>query len=73
MDSPSPRDLLVEIKSHTGLSEVALAKLLDVSQPTVNRILTSQPGCSSKSLMAIQHAHREMKSGKLPAAEQVAA
>ncbi|MFK4444663.1 DNA-binding transcriptional regulator YdaS (Cro superfamily) [Caballeronia udeis] len=73
MDNQTPSDLLVEIKTHTQLSEVALAALLGISQPTVNRILKNQPGCSSKSLMAIQRAHADMKSGKLRPAEQPAA
>lgn len=73
MDNQTPSDLLIEIKSRTQLSEVALAALLGISQPTVNRILKNQPGCSSKSLMAIQRAHADLKSGKLKAAEQAAA
>lgn len=70
--TPTPRDLLVAVKAHTELSEVALANLLGISQPTVNRILKDQPGCSSKSLMAIQRAHADMQAGKLPRANEPA-
>lgn len=54
MDAQAPREMLTAIKAVTGLSEVALAKKLCVSQPTVNRILKSQDGCSSATLLAIQ-------------------
>jgi len=52
--------MLVEIKAETRLSEIALAKRLGISQPTINRILRGQEGCSSKALLAIQRAHSEV-------------
>jgi plasmid maintenance system antidote protein VapI len=75
MDAQTPRSMLTEIKAHTGLSEVALAKELNVSQPTVNRVLNSQDGCSSTTLMAILRLYGDLKAGKLKhaAADQIAA
>jgi plasmid maintenance system antidote protein VapI len=65
MDAQTPRDMLAEIKAFTGLSEVALASELKVSQPTINRVLNSQDGCSSKTLMAILRLYGDLKAGRL--------
>lgn len=75
MDSQTPGAMLSEIKAFTGMSEVALAKELKVSQPTVNRLLNGQDGCSSGTLMSIIRMHGDLKAGKLTAAptEQPAA
>ncbi|WP_321878452.1 helix-turn-helix domain-containing protein [Paraburkholderia bannensis] len=62
MDAQAPREMLTAIKAKTGLSEVALARKLHVSQPTVNRILKSQDGCSSATLLAIQGLYAEVLS-----------
>lgn len=51
---------LAEIKAHTGLSEVALAQRLGVSQPTVNRILNGQVDCKGSTLVAIDHLYAEV-------------
>lgn len=51
---------LAEIKAHTGLSEVALAQRLGVSQPTVNRILNGQGDCKGSTLVAIDHLYAEV-------------
>jgi hypothetical protein len=45
-------EMLVEIKAATELGEIALAKRLDISQPTVNRILTT--------LIKIMRLHEEV-------------
>lgn len=60
MELRSPSELLVEIKQTTKEGEIALAKKLGLSQPTVNRILRGQSGCSSKALLAIQRLHAEV-------------
>lgn len=60
MDAQAPREMLTAIKVATGLSEVAIAKKLHVSQPTVNRILKTQGGCSSATLLAIQGLYAEV-------------
>lgn len=75
MDALTPRSMLTEIKTFTGLSEVALAKEMKVSQPTVNRVLNSQDGCSSATLLAILRLHGELRAGRLKAlsGEQAAA
>jgi len=74
MDSLTPGAMLSEIKVFTGMSEVALAKELKVSQPTVNRLLNGQDGCSSSTLMSIIRMHGDMKAGKLtPAPTEPAA
>lgn len=64
----TPTEMLAEIKVAKKLSEVRLARLLDVSQPTVNRILNGQEGCSSKVLLAIQRAYADIDeiSGESP-------
>lgn len=72
MEAQTPRDMLSEIKTFTGMSEVALAKELKVSQPTVNRVLKSQDNCSGVTLMAILRLHGEMKAGRLAPAPQSA-
>jgi len=70
MDEQTPRSMLTEIKAFTGLSEVALAKELKVSQPTVNRVLNSQDGCSGATLMSILRLYGELKAGNLKAAAE---
>lgn len=72
MDAQTPRDMLAEIKTYTGLSEVALAKELNVSQPTVNRVLNTQDGCSSKTLMPILRMYSDLKAGRLKPTPQPA-
>jgi DNA-binding transcriptional regulator YdaS (Cro superfamily) len=59
----TPTELLCEIKQATQEGEIALAKRLGVSQPTVNRILRGQMNCSSKALLAIQRVHAEVMAG----------
>jgi predicted transcriptional regulator len=56
-------EMLVEIKAATGLGEIAIAKRLDISQPTVNRILNKQVDCKGTTLMAILRLHEEIFSG----------
>lgn len=68
MSSQSPTQLLAEIKTATGLSEIGLSKRLGISQPTVHRILTGQLGCSSKALFAILRVHAEVTSNQAAAA-----
>ncbi|MCA8037877.1 MULTISPECIES: helix-turn-helix domain-containing protein [Burkholderia cepacia complex] len=46
--------LLCDIKAKRGLSEVALARRLKISQPTVNRILRGKSDCKSSTFVAIQ-------------------
>ncbi|WP_416360357.1 helix-turn-helix domain-containing protein [Burkholderia cepacia] len=46
--------LLSDIKTKRGLSEVALARRLKISQPTVNRILRGKSDCKSSTFVAIQ-------------------
>jgi len=60
MDLRTPTELLAEIKQATNEGEIALAKRLGISQPTVNRILRGQSNCSSKALLAIQRVHAEV-------------
>lgn len=60
MDVRTPTELLTEIKRVTGDGEIALAKRLGISQPTVNRILRGQENCSSKALLAIQRVHADV-------------
>ena len=64
MATRTPTEMLAEIKAETQLSEIGLAKRLDISQPTVNRILRGQEGCSSKVLLAIQRVYAEVVAGK---------
>lgn len=54
MDTRTPSESLRDIKDLTGLSEVALARRLGVSQPTVNRILHGKSDCKASTLIAIQ-------------------
>ena len=49
--------LLAEIKSTTGWSEPRMAEELEISQPTVNRILKGQPDCKGTTLRAIVELH----------------
>lgn len=63
---------LAEIKARMGLSEVALARKLGVSQPTVNRILKGQADCKGSTLVAIDQLHASVfgvgaKTGASPA------
>lgn len=60
MEFRTPTELLVEIKQATQESEIALSKRIGISQPTINRILRGQPGCSSETLLAIQRIHSEI-------------
>lgn len=60
MEFRTPTELLSEIKQATQESEIALSKRIGISQPTINRILRGQPGCSSKALLAIQRVHAEV-------------
>lgn len=60
MDTRTPAELLTEIKAVTKLGEIALAKRLDVSQATVNRILNGKTNCSSTAMMAILRLHAEV-------------
>ncbi|WP_157662020.1 hypothetical protein [Burkholderia ubonensis] len=46
--------LLSDIKTQRSLSEVAIARRLKVSQPTVNRILRGKSDCKSSTYVAIQ-------------------
>ncbi|WP_250481871.1 hypothetical protein [Caballeronia sp. NCTM5] len=49
----TPTQMLTEIKAATGLGEIALAKRLEISQPTVNRILNGQPDCKGRTFRSI--------------------
>lgn len=69
MTPRDPRDLLAEIKASLNVSESELSRQTGLSQPTVNRILNTQAGCSLKTLRVIEQAHADMKSGKLRPAE----
>ncbi|GJG92868.1 helix-turn-helix transcriptional regulator [Cupriavidus pauculus] len=51
---------LAELKAHTGMSEVALSRRLQISQPTVNRILNGQGDCKGSTLVAIDRMHAEV-------------
>ncbi|CAG9177647.1 helix-turn-helix domain-containing protein [Cupriavidus pampae] len=51
---------LAELKAHTGMSEVALSRHLQISQPTVNRILNGQGDCKGSTLVAIDRMHAEV-------------
>jgi predicted transcriptional regulator len=53
-------EMLVEIKAATELGEIALAKRLDISQPTVNRILNKQVDCKGTTLIKIMRLHEEV-------------
>ncbi|WP_174908026.1 helix-turn-helix domain-containing protein [Burkholderia diffusa] len=46
--------LLSDIKTQRGLSEIAIARRLKISQPTVNRILRGKSDCKSSTFVAIQ-------------------
>lgn len=55
MDTPTTASaLLSAIKSQQSLSEVEIARHLQVSQPTVNRILRGKSDCKGSTLVAIQ-------------------
>ncbi|AOJ65390.1 hypothetical protein WJ32_23165 [Burkholderia ubonensis] len=55
MDMPTTASaLLSDIKTQRGLSEVAIARRLKISQPTVNRILRGKSDCKSSTFVAIQ-------------------
>jgi transcriptional regulator with XRE-family HTH domain len=64
MNTSTPTQLLREIKVLTGLSEVALAGRLQVSQPTVNRILNGNSECKSGTLLEIQKWHGALAEAK---------
>lgn len=66
-------DMLAEIKKFTGMTEVAMATELKVSQPTVNRMLKGQAKCSSTTLLAILRLHADLKAGKLKPVESAIA
>ena len=51
---------LAELKAHTGMSEVALSRRLQISQPTVNRILNGQGDCKGSTLVAIDRMYVEV-------------
>lgn len=53
-------EMLVEIKAATELGEIALAKRLEISQPTVNRILNKQVDCKGTTLIKILRLHEEV-------------
>uniref|UniRef100_UPI003593F4FB helix-turn-helix domain-containing protein n=1 Tax=Burkholderia sp. AU33423 TaxID=2015355 RepID=UPI003593F4FB len=46
--------LLSAIKTQRSLSEVEIARRLEISQPTVNRILRGKSDCKSSTFVAIQ-------------------
>ncbi|WP_411683249.1 helix-turn-helix domain-containing protein [Burkholderia contaminans] len=46
--------LLSAIKTQRSLSEVEIARRLNISQPTVNRILRGKSDCKGSTLVAIQ-------------------
>ncbi|KWD49693.1 hypothetical protein WL67_20865 [Burkholderia ubonensis] len=55
MDMPTTASaLLSDIKTQRSLSEVAIARRLKISQPTVNRILRGKSDCKSSTFVAIQ-------------------
>lgn len=62
MNTLTPTQLLIEIKTRTKLGEVAIAERLGISQPTVNRILNGKHECRSGTLMAIWKWHEELSS-----------
>ncbi|WP_233854054.1 helix-turn-helix domain-containing protein [Paraburkholderia sp. HD33-4] len=73
MGDQTPSEMLAEIKGFTGMTETALASRLEISQPTVNRMLKGQVKCSSTTLLAIFRLHADMKAGKLKPVESAAA
>ncbi|MBR8401958.1 winged helix-turn-helix transcriptional regulator [Burkholderia cenocepacia] len=61
MDMPTTASaLLSDIKTQRGLSEVAIARRLNISQPTVNRILREKSDCKSSTFVAIQAWWKEL-------------
>lgn len=72
MHAQAPREMLTAIKAMTGLSEVGIARKLSVSQPTVNRILKTQEGCSSATLLAIQGLYAEVLAAGRSSAQSAA-
>jgi plasmid maintenance system antidote protein VapI len=63
----TPAQMLNEIKSTTGLGEIALAEKLGISQPTVNRILNGQPDCKGKTLQSIAALYQQVIVSRVPA------
>ncbi len=51
---------LADIRAVTGWSQPHIARMLGVSQPTVNRILNGQGACKSTTWTAITQLHREV-------------
>lgn len=65
MDMPTTATaLLGDIKAQRGLSEVAIARRLQISQPTVNRILRGKSDCKSSTFVAIQAWWKELAQQK---------
>ncbi|WP_320533641.1 helix-turn-helix domain-containing protein [Robbsia andropogonis] len=54
MNTPLHTQQLRHIKAITGWGEVELGKRLNISQPTVNRILHGQIDCKASTAAAIQ-------------------
>lgn len=67
MNTPTTRQMLTEIKSALGLGEIALAKNLDISQPTVNRILNGQPDCKGTTFRAIVSLYEQVMASRAAA------
>lgn len=64
-------ELLKQIRTATKMSQNALAKRLQVSQPTVNRILKGQPDCKGATLNAIVALHAEITAQGKPVSAPV--
>lgn len=67
MDTPlTSSGLLLNIKDRTGFGEIAIARRLNVSQSTVNRILHGKSDCKSSTLIAIQQWWAELATAGEP-------
>ncbi|WP_076907725.1 helix-turn-helix domain-containing protein [Burkholderia pseudomallei] len=65
MDTPTTASaLLGDIRIRRGLTEVAIARRLNVSQSTVSRILRGKSDCKSSTLVAIQAWWQELAQQK---------